>query len=126
MRTIAILGVLLSQAISVCGPGSVVVCVHQGGRSHIELASATCCHQESRARACGQHACADHKAHAEAAQHAHASKLDHEHRLVGGAAASADRCCDESGIARTIRSLSANCVRIINAEFHSPWHYRKA
>ena len=87
MRTLAILGVLLSQVMSTCAPGSMVVCVHQGGRAHIELAGGACCHE---------------------APHSQSASLDHEHEgapcaghitcaPISDAPAIVNRCDDESG-----------------------------
>jgi len=87
MRTLAILGVLLSQAMSACAPGNMVVCVHQGGRAHVELVGGACCHD---------------------AHPSHSESLDHEHKgapctghITGAAIPDAptmiDLCSDESG-----------------------------
>ncbi|MGE4159166.1 MAG: hypothetical protein AB7F75_08725 [Planctomycetota bacterium] len=46
MRASAMVLAILSQAFSVLAPGALVLCVHNDGRSMVELASAPCCRVE--------------------------------------------------------------------------------
>jgi hypothetical protein len=82
MRTMAILGVLMSQAMSACGPGTMVLCVHQSGRAHVEFGSGTCCHETGGRASCGRVSCrcasSGHAIHATHALHTHPATLNHE------------------------------------------------
>jgi hypothetical protein len=105
MRTMAILGVLLSQAISACAPGTMVVCVHQGGRAHVGLVSGACCHENKDSVCCGRTSCG-HRIHAVRGCNSHPASLDLAHLgepngsscpgHLASAATAADRCGDES------------------------------
>jgi hypothetical protein len=102
MRTAAILGVLLAQTMSVCGPGTMVVCVHQGGRSHIELAGGACCHEDAGTasshahcrHACTGRAICGHQLQAAAHECEHSRGLSVCHRGDDGACEDSDSCTD--------------------------------